>query len=65
MMTTAYHPESNGMIERSHRQVKDVLKTRLAGSDWPLRLSWVLLSLPTGTVKPLLPNWFLVHRSLS
>ncbi len=33
--TTAYHPHSNGMIERTHRQLKDVLRSRLAGPQWP------------------------------
>jgi transposase InsO family protein len=30
-MTTSYHPQSNGMIERSHRQIKDSLRSRVAG----------------------------------
>jgi transposase InsO family protein len=45
IMTTAYHPQSNGMVERSHRQVKDSLRARLAGPDWPSHLLWVLLGL--------------------
>jgi cleavage and polyadenylation specificity factor subunit 1 len=32
---TAYHPHSNGMIERTHSQLKDVLRSRLAGPQWP------------------------------
>lgn len=44
-MTTAYHPQANGMVERSHRQLKDALKARLAGVDWAAHLPWVLLSL--------------------
>ena len=47
LLTTAYHPQSNGMIERWHRQLKDALWARLAGSDWPEHLPWVLLSLRT------------------
>jgi cleavage and polyadenylation specificity factor subunit 1 len=43
--TTAYHPQSNGMIERSHRQIKDALRARLAASDWTAHLPWVLLGL--------------------
>ncbi len=34
-MTTAYHPQSNGMVERAHRQLKDALRSRLAGVQWP------------------------------
>jgi len=43
--TTAFHPQSNGMVERSHRQLKDALKARLAGPAWPDHLPWVLLGL--------------------
>jgi hypothetical protein len=45
IMTTAYHPQSNGMVERTHRQLKDALRSRLAGSEWPSHLPWVLLGL--------------------
>jgi hypothetical protein len=44
-LTTAYHPQANGMVERSHRQLKDALRARLAGADWLAHLPWVLLSL--------------------
>jgi hypothetical protein len=44
-MTTGYHPQSNGMVERAHHQLKDALRARLAGSAWPLHLPWVLLGL--------------------
>ncbi len=43
--TTAYHPQSNGMVERSHRQLKDALRARLAGVNWYQHLPWVLLGL--------------------
>lgn len=43
--TTAFHPQANGMIERSHRQLKDALRARLAGTDWPEHLPWILLGL--------------------
>jgi transposase InsO family protein len=45
VMTTAYHPQSNGLVERTHRQIKDALRARLAGSQWPEHLPWVLLGL--------------------
>jgi transposase InsO family protein len=45
IFTTAYHPQSNGMIERAHRQIKDSLRSRLAGNQWPEHLPWVLLGL--------------------
>ncbi len=45
--TTAYHPASNGMVERAHRQVKEALRARAAQNDWPAHLSWVLLGLRT------------------
>ena len=43
--TTAYHPQSNGMVERTHRQLKDALRSRAAGNDWPAHLPWILLGL--------------------
>ena len=43
--TTAFHPQSNGMIERFHRRLKDSLPARLASSDWYEHLPWVLLGL--------------------
>ena len=43
--TTAFHPQSNGMVERFHRRLKDGLRTRLAGPRWLEHLPWVLLGL--------------------
>ena len=45
IQTTAYHPQANGLVERSHRQLKDALRARLAGPAWPDHLPWVLLGL--------------------
>jgi Integrase core domain len=45
IMTTAFHPQSNGAVERFHRRLKDSLRTRLAGAEWPLHLPWVMLGL--------------------
>jgi hypothetical protein len=44
-MTTAYHPQANDLVERAHRQLKDSLRARQAGMDWPAHLPWVLLGL--------------------
>jgi hypothetical protein len=43
--TTAFHPQANGMVERCHLRLKDALRARLAGPDWPLHLPWVLMGL--------------------
>jgi transposase InsO family protein len=45
VMTTSYHPQSNGLVERAHRQMKEALKARLAGDKWPDHLPWVLLGI--------------------
>ena len=43
--TTAYHPQSNGLVERFHRQLKGSLKARLDGPDWMEELPLVLLGI--------------------
>ena len=47
-MTTSYHPQSNGMIERQHRTLKDRLMSRSCASasgTWMDHLPFVLLGL--------------------
>ena len=45
--TTAYHPQSNGLIERFHRHLKSSLRARLVGPNWIRELPWVLLGIRT------------------
>jgi transposase InsO family protein len=45
ILTTAFHPQSNGLVERFHRRLKEALKARLAGPAWPSHLPWVMLGL--------------------
>jgi transposase InsO family protein len=44
-LTTAYHPQANGMMERFHRKLKEAFRARAAGSDWEQHLPWALLGL--------------------
>ena len=45
--TTAYHPQSNGAIERQHRRLKDSLKAKVddVGNKWVQCLPLILLGL--------------------
>jgi cleavage and polyadenylation specificity factor subunit 1 len=47
-LTTAYHPQANGLVERFHRQLKDALRARLDNQDWPTQLPWAMLGLKSG-----------------
>jgi hypothetical protein len=77
--TTAYHPESNGAVERLHRRLKDALRTRAAVATWSEELPFLLLGLraqpreDTGLslaeavfgAQIVLPNEFLQNDELS
>ena len=43
--TTAFHPVSNGMIERLHRQLKSALKSQSSPQHWAENLPIVMLGL--------------------
>jgi hypothetical protein len=77
--TTAYHPESNGSVERLHRRLKDALRARATVATWSEELPFVLLGLraqpredtgfsPAEAVfgaQIVLPNEFLQNDELS
>jgi transposase InsO family protein len=44
-LTTAYHPQANGLVERFHRQLKEALRAKAAGDKWMDSLPWVLFGL--------------------
>ena len=45
--TTAYNPESNGIVERLHRTLKQSLIARCASTNWYHQLPWILLGMRT------------------
>jgi hypothetical protein len=49
--TTAYHPQSNGLVERFHRRLKDALRSRAAAADWHNHLPWVMLGIRASSGK--------------
>lgn len=44
-LTTAYHPQSNGLVERFHRRLKDALRARCSSADWVAQLPWVMMGI--------------------
>ena len=46
-LTTAYHPQANGLVERFHRHMKAALRARLTGPHWAQELPWILLGIRT------------------
>ena len=53
LMTTAYHPEANGMVERLHRRLKEAILALCpdAPQQWYWKLPMALLAIRT-TLKP-------------
>jgi hypothetical protein len=45
VITSAFHPQSNGILERFHRRLKDAIRARVATADWLQHLPWILLGL--------------------
>lgn len=45
--TTAYHPQSNGMVERLHRQLKASIMARCNNESWSYDFPMVLLGIRT------------------
>ena len=43
--TTAFHPQANGMVERLHRHMKDILCARGGAGAWADHLPWVMLGI--------------------
>jgi cleavage and polyadenylation specificity factor subunit 1 len=46
VMTTSYHPQANGMVERLHRQIKEALRARSCGAAWAEHVPWAYVWRP-------------------
>jgi hypothetical protein len=55
--TTAYHPESNGAVERLPHHLKDALRARATAATWAEELPIVLLGLCAQRGKTLVFPW--------
>ena len=51
--TTSYHPQSNGMVKRRHRQLKAAIMAHESPNPWTITLPAILLG-ARSTVKELL-----------
>ena len=51
ILTTAYHPAANNMVERFHRQLKPALRSQLQPHPWSENLTLVLLDIRS-SLKP-------------
>jgi transposase InsO family protein len=49
--TTAYHPQSNGMVERFHHCLKDALRAHCAAANWVDHFPWFLVGLRTAAIE--------------
>lgn len=45
--TTAYHPQSNGVVERFHRHLKSSIRAVCTDKNWYRQLPWILLGIRT------------------
>ena len=45
--TTAYHAQSNGLVERFHRRMKEYLKTNLDDPNWIDQSPWTMFGIRT------------------